>query len=379
RPNVQAHERLRYWSTSYTQERERDVVDRLGLDIATAAKDAAIEGWTKKTREVYAAGPLRFTQFCQEKGVPEALWMPADPFLIAAFIAHFQGSVGGSCIKSWLSGLKAWHDIHGAPWHGGSALVKLSRVGASRAGASHTKPPRSPITIAHLRALEQGLTLTNPKDAAIWAVATNAFWGCRRLGELTVPSLGGFEGRFHVQHGTRMDWRRVAAADSVSYRIPWTKTTKDGGASVTLNEQDVACPLQALSTHLAVNGGAGPTEHLFAYRDPSGLFKPMVKSVFLARCNEIWAGAELEEVQGHGFRIGGTTELLLAGVAPEAVQKLGSWSSSAFLAYWRRVEIIVASNIAQAYSRERIEVVRNSIEDFRTRHGLAQARTTTQE
>jgi hypothetical protein len=44
--------------------------------------------------------------------------MPASHFLLAAFVAHHVGSVGGGTVKGWLSGLKAWHDLNGAKWEG---------------------------------------------------------------------------------------------------------------------------------------------------------------------------------------------------------------------------------------------------------------------
>lgn len=46
-------------------------------------------------------------------------------------------------------------------------------------------------------------------------------------------------------------------------------------------------------------------------------------------------------LNGHGFRIGGTTHLLLHGVDPWVVMKQGRWSSAAFLLYWRNVEEIL--------------------------------------
>ncbi|KAJ6573337.1 hypothetical protein B0H10DRAFT_2105233 [Mycena sp. CBHHK59/15] len=58
-------------------------------------------------------------------------------------------------------------------------------------------------------------------------------------------------------------------------------------------------------------------------------------------CNAIWFAAGLGALNGHGFRIGGTTHLLLHGVDPWVVMKQGRWSSAAFLLYWRNVEEIL--------------------------------------
>ncbi|KAJ7214842.1 hypothetical protein GGX14DRAFT_359946 [Mycena pura] len=42
----------------------------------------------------------------------------------------------------------------------------------------------------------------------------------------------------------------------------------------------------------------------------------LTREVFLGRCNALWNAAGLPRTIGHGFRIGGTTEFLLAGVTP---------------------------------------------------------------
>jgi hypothetical protein len=60
----------------------------------------------------------------------------------------------------------------------------------------------------------------------------------------------------------------------------------------------------------------------------------------LKRCNNIWSRYGLPTFTGHCFRIGGTTILLLRGVSPYIVKRMGRWSSDAFLKYWRSLEIL---------------------------------------
>ena len=45
--------------------------------------------------------------------------------------------------------------------------------------------------------------------------------------------------------------------------------------------------------------------------------------------------------KGHGFRIGGTTHLLLLSIDPWIVMVQGHWGSQAFLSYWRQCEEIL--------------------------------------
>ncbi|TFK16523.1 hypothetical protein FA15DRAFT_607129, partial [Coprinopsis marcescibilis] len=78
----------------------------------------------------------------------------------------------------------------------------------------------------------------------------------------------------------------------------------------------------------------------------------LTKSRFLQRCNQIWSCASYPQVTGHSFRIGGTTELLLAGVPPDVVKAMGRWSSDAFLRYWRSLDGFAPSYTSNLHSPE---------------------------
>ena len=71
---------------------------------------------------------------------------------------------------------------------------------------------------------------------------------------------------------------------------------------------------------------------------------------------------QLDLVFGHSYRIGGSLELLAAGVAPEVVMKLGGWSSLCFLIYWRRLELILPLSITRAWGAR--------INEFARKHEL---------
>ena len=54
------------------------------------------------------------------------------------------------------------------------------------------------MTIEALVALKSGLNLSNAFDAAVWAVASVAFWSCCQLGKLLIPSQNLFNPLKHV-------------------------------------------------------------------------------------------------------------------------------------------------------------------------------------
>lgn len=141
---------------------------------------------------------------------------------------------------------------------------------------------------------------------------------------------------------------------------------------LTAREDDL-CPIAALENHLSINASCPPSFSLFSFRSSNGTPEPMLKHLFLGACHRIWEKAGLDLAKGHSFRIGGSTELLVAGSSPEVVAALGGWSSLAFLLYWRRHQEIISSNIAKAYSRTRFIDLTSALERFRVQSNIPNA------
>lgn len=190
-----------------------------------------------KTQASYGAGLLRFTQYCDARGIPEAAHMPADEPLLAMFVAQYVGVRQATYIANWLAGLAFWHTMNLAPWRGDCLLRSLKQAAVRM--APDKKDKRPPVTVEHLHALRAGLDLADAFDAAVWAVACVAFWGCRRLGQLVVPSRNSFDQRRHVARGVEMVAREeVGGVRPASFKLPLTKTTRSQGATVSLTETD---------------------------------------------------------------------------------------------------------------------------------------------
>ncbi|KAJ3816378.1 DNA breaking-rejoining enzyme, partial [Lentinula raphanica] len=257
------------------------------------------------------------------------------------------------------------------PWSlDNSQELKVARAGARIAGAHHCRAIRNPITLSHMTALYLGLNFDTPFHCAVWAVASIAFWGCRRLGELTIPNIKAFNPKLHALHSTPIIFssKPDGSLRAVSFKIPWTKTTREQGATVIGTAQSDAlkifCPCWALQRYLEVNKSVPQDSSLFAYIDDLGHPQNMTKSAFLNFCSSIWAKVGLDNVQGHSFRIGGAVELLLAGVSPEVVAATGGWTSLAFLLYWRRFEEIIPTHVSKAYNTDQINHLKRSMNDY---------------
>jgi hypothetical protein len=153
---------------------------------------------------------------------------------------------------------------------------------------------------------------------------------------------------------------------SASFHIPWTKTTREEGASVIVTARnDHLCPCTALRNHLNLNHNVPATSSLFSYTTADGAWAHITKYRFMDFCADVWSKAALAHVLGHSFRIGGAVELLLAGVPPEIVAATGGWTSLAFLLYWRRMEEILPMSTSKAYQRCHVDALAKIFEKFR--------------
>jgi hypothetical protein len=108
-------------------------------------------------------------------------------------VADTVGVVGGAVIKSWFSGLAAWHRYHDVPWYGGSLHIALILAGCRKlAPESSLKDPFPLVTIPHLHAIYCQMHFCNTYDVACWAIACSAFHGLLRLGEVMVLAKNAF-------------------------------------------------------------------------------------------------------------------------------------------------------------------------------------------
>lgn len=213
----------------------------------------------------------------------------------------------------------------------------MARVSANKEGSRHKRALRAPVSIEHLTALRKAIDTSNPSHAAIWAVA---LIGCCRLGETTASSVVSFNLRHHVLRSAGVSFKNHRDGScSASFCIPWTKTTREEGASVIITaHSDILCPYTVTRNwHLDIHKALPESASLFAHAITTIRWEHMAKHKFMGFCTSIWSKAALTHVLGHSFQIGGAAELLLAGVPPEIVAATGGWTSLVFLLYWRLI------------------------------------------
>ncbi|KAJ7084922.1 hypothetical protein C8R44DRAFT_894032 [Mycena epipterygia] len=366
RPQVPADRRVLLWTSPHSFHlRDRLSEARIRLDLQARIYEGLLRATTEQTRETYGAGMLRYHQFCDRERIGENARMPADRLLLAAFIAEAVGTCSGKCLRNWLNGLRLWHLFNDAEWHGDEGWLPSLKKAGDRAGVPFKRAPRGPITKAHLRALRAYLDVTTGFGAAAWSAACTGYWGCRRMGELVIKSAEKFLLEHDTCRDTRTSYGVVNEHEVVDFHIVWTKTTNILGATCILTQvkgpDADLCPTWAYKNHLAVNYSPPPLTPLFAFRE-HGTWRPLTKDHFLRTTSAAYNTAQLATVFGHSYRIGGSVELLLAGVEPEIIMKLGGWTSLCFLIYWRRLEQILPDRITSAWA--------SRFKHFASSHGL---------
>ena len=153
--------------------------------------------------------------------------------------------------------------------------------------------------------------------------------------------MGSFDPLFYV---SRTSFNCNQSSSGRKYGKIWAPHTKTRPLRDWLMFVDSGCPcstLAALQFHLLMNTSIPAHAPLFAFKTINQPFIPMRRDWFMTHCNEIWSRNGFSMLNGHSFRIGGTTHLLLLGVDPFIVTVQGRWTSNAFLAYWCLCEKII--------------------------------------
>ncbi|KAF5375850.1 hypothetical protein D9615_008190 [Tricholomella constricta] len=196
-PLVPADQRLLMWTTPHSNSAQASLDSLLPIENQTAVLLRFLDSLSLSTRQSYGAGLLRFTQFCDRLHISETLHMPASDALLSAFVADAAGSYSGNTVHNWLHGLRAWHVLNRAEWHGRDPLpYRLLRL---LAGPSRIirPPPEGVAGPSHLGRSPPSTYLRVPSTAAA-------------LGSAEPVTLEGLAHRVEALSGPRMTLEDLA-------------------------------------------------------------------------------------------------------------------------------------------------------------------------
>ena len=294
-------------------------------------------GLAPSTKRSYDAAARRFHNFCTKYNIVTPF--PLAEHTLCCFAAHLADEgLSPQTAKTYLSAVRNLQLSLGLPDPRDKPLPTLKRVlaGISRARLSRGQPPqqiRLPITITILARIHQSLmSSSHPDRILVWAIASLAFFGFFRLGELLLEKASSYN------QATHLSWGDVALDDrsrpsAVKVHLRQSKCDQFGrGVDIVVGRTDTACcPVAAVVNYISLRQGCpGP---FFLFRDGT----PATKNWFVQqiRATLVHLGLPQDQYAGHSFRIGAATTAALVGIEDSTIQALGRWQSAAFLQYIR--------------------------------------------
>ena len=305
--------------------------------MAASVQSYFTQGLAQSTQKSYNAAMKRFHSFCTKFNVQSPF--PLSEYMLCCFAAYLADEgLAPQTSKCYLAAVRNTQLSLGLPDpRDQSSLPLLKRVlaGISRSRLSHQSPPRVrlPITGPILTQIHGALQQSShPDRTLIWAIASVAFFGFFRLGELLVESPDKYD------PSISLSWGDVAVDDRLSpsmarIHLKCSKCDQFGkGLDIIIGRTDTPiCPVAALVAYISLRQDQpGP---FFISRQST----PVTKGWLVQQIRAILAGLGLpqNDYAGHSFRIGAATAAALAGVEDSTIQALGRWQSSAFLRYIR--------------------------------------------
>ena len=185
----------------------------------------------------------------------------------------YQG-LAHQTIKTYLSAVRHMHTFLGnSPlprlWLVLNGALRLQPV--LRRGTPRNRLPITPHILSQLRTVWVSHQ-DRAYGAMLWAAATTCFFGFLRSGEITTPSLSGYDPQSHLSWGdVAID--KFASPSCVRVHLRRSKCDPFGrGVDVYFGRTDnVVCPVRALLTYVASRGNhAGP---FFVHPDSTPLTK----------------------------------------------------------------------------------------------------------
>ncbi|KAJ6589127.1 hypothetical protein B0H19DRAFT_1248685 [Mycena capillaripes] len=243
-----------------------------------------------------------FRHFCDEQDVASEDRLPASESLLCAFAVSRAGGVSGSTVRDALEAVEAWHLVNNAEWKGGYVCV----------AKPETQPPL--VTIDMLNLLD---TKTTQKARGLRGSVLRPLGSSRTQQARSNPGASLPDSRPRAT----LESNRVAGEKMLLCRryLP-------------------SDPIHAVEHHLVVNRIPFNLP-LFSYRNREYELLCLTYKTLLRRCNEIWARHEYPAHTGYSFRVGGMTELLLAGVNRDIVQVMGRWDTETFKVHLQQLHL----------------------------------------
>ena len=142
RPHCLAKDRLHLWTPGTTDRRpaSRSIPAVVSDQALNRILEVIGASWADSTKELYGNALLTYHVYCDLNGpIPERERCPISSTLLLSFLSSCAGGAAGSTLSNYAAGIKAWHLLHGQPWHIHQDKLRLMLQGAARLAPSHSK------------------------------------------------------------------------------------------------------------------------------------------------------------------------------------------------------------------------------------------------
>lgn len=291
-------------------------------EAVAKASGYARKALSENTRRAYATDWALFSTWCEAGGVAA---LPAEPLVIAGYLASLAGQLGRSGLRRRLAAIGEMHRRTGHPFEPGHPAIRMTLRGIL---ADHGTPsrPAAALTSTEVKRLLAacGTDLASLRDKALLLVG---FAGALRRSELV--AIDREELRF--------------TTEGMTIRILRSKRDREGeGVTIGIPRglNPLTCPVRATEEWLR----RGRIEYGAVFRGVSGrgvLERRLdTKSVWrILRKRAELAGLtvdEAERLSPHGLRAGFITEAYLKGALDEQVMHHARQKSIATTQGYRR-------------------------------------------
>ncbi|USQ74703.1 tyrosine-type recombinase/integrase (plasmid) [Roseomonas mucosa] len=293
----------------------------VGEAVARASGYAG-KALSANTRRAYATDWSHFSAWCQAGGVSP---LPAEPLVIAGYLASLAGQLGRSGLRRRLAAIAEMHRRTGHAFEPGHPALRMTLRGIL---ASHGTParPAAALTSAEVKRLlaSCGTDMAGLRDKAL---LLTGFAGALRRSELVAIDREALR----------------VTAEGMILRIPRSKRDQEGeGATVGIprGQNVLTCPVRAMEEWLRrARIAYGPVfrrlsagGQLEGRLTDHGVWRILRKRAELAGL----VVDESERLSPHGLRAGFITEAYLKGALDEQVMHHARQKSIATTQGYRR-------------------------------------------
>ena len=285
-------------------------------DLVLFLQAHAIEQSTKNN---YSTGARDYIRFCTLHNFD----LDPTPSTLSRYIAYTSRHIASG--PKYLTGAR--HYLKQLYPHfdesRSNPLVQATIRGSKKVRADPVKR-KPPLQISHILLFYER-RLNSYNDLLFAVIISCAFYGCHRIGELTIPN-----------QKSLFDWRKVIKRSSLKfeqgragYRLPYHKSDPFyQGTDILHSLQQAANPVSLLKDYCSARDklhGARPA--LFICENGSLPSRAWFESKFYAIVGK--------DFGGHSCRAGGAIYYARLGLDESIIMALGRWSSTAWKIYIR--------------------------------------------